>query len=83
MFHHVTVQKLKKQTRYIMGNIVIKINTDNAAFSEFEWQKSMEVARILRQLSTDIESSDTVENTKIKDVNGNTVGEVYEELETE
>lgn len=54
-----------------MLNIVIK-NLDNDAFSE---SKEKEVARILRQLATDLENkSFKGVSSTLLDANGNTVG---------
>lgn len=65
-----------------MGQIVITINTDNAAF-DGQHDTAHEVARILRQYATDSIANEQVEDTKLRDINGNTVGEVkvYESVE--
>ena len=57
-------------------NITITINTDNDSFGTDQWQQSSEVAWILRSLATEMLLEDVVEETKIKDSNGNTVGEL-------
>ena len=49
---------------------IIKINCDNAAFTE---NPGMEVARILRKLA-DIVESNGLQNKKLMDINGNSVG---------
>lgn len=53
-----------------MKNIVIKINTENAAF---EGCPEKEVSRILVTLANKIENG---ENLSVMDINGNKVGEV-------
>lgn len=59
-----------------MSKVTITINTENDAFGQNEWQEAGEVSRILRQLSTDIQFDDIVDQKILKDLNGNTVGEV-------
>lgn len=51
----------------------IIINTDNAAFAE---NGGAELARILRGLAEDVETSDIryMEGQRLRDINGNTVG---------
>lgn len=51
--------------------ITIKISTDNAAF---EMDRDTEIARILERLAADWYS--VGDGTKIRDINGNTVGSV-------
>lgn len=46
------------------------IRTSNAAFQD--GRKKEEVARILKEIATDIEQG--VRENKVKDINGNTVG---------
>jgi len=52
--------------------ITIKIKTSNAAF-EGE-NMGIEVARILRRLAVEFEIFDPENETKLLDINGNTVG---------
>lgn len=55
-----------------MANVIITINTDNAAFADDE---GFEVARILRGLADHIETSDELDAKKaVRDINGNTIG---------
>jgi len=53
--------------------VIIKINTDNAAFDEDYWA---EVAFILQELSSSLTGGLSNGSRKIRDVNGNTVGSV-------
>ena len=56
-------------------DITVTINTDNAAF---EGQEDYETARILRKLADNIEQAHGPANCdgmKLRDYNGNTVGE--------
>ena len=54
----------------------IKIEMDNAAFEE----PGPELARILRDLANAVETSELADpydrNVKLRDINGNTVGEL-------
>lgn len=52
--------------------LTITIQCDNAAFSE---NPGGEVARILRRYADDIDGMEP-EETKLRDINGNTVGKV-------
>lgn len=63
-----------------MSKVVVTIETDSDAFAEYP---TGEVARILRQYANKVDQVSTVEPTFLKDINGNTVGEVrvYEGLE--
>jgi hypothetical protein len=54
-----------------MNEIIIKIETVNAAF---EGAEGYEVARILRDLADKIE--DNNQPSKVRDINGNTVGAI-------
>lgn len=60
--------------------VVVTINTDNDAFTDYP---TGEVARILRQYANKVNEESVVEPTFLKDINGNTVGEVrvYESVE--
>ena len=49
----------------------LKINTDNAAFED----AGPEVARILRDLARQIETEAGEASGRLRDLNGNTVGE--------
>lgn len=67
-----------------MGQIQITINTDNAAFhdDEGELAPALEVARILKDLASELEIKagwgiEWHVEQPILDVNGNRVGEVY------
>lgn len=57
--------------------VTITIDCDNAAF---EADPGAEIARILRQLATDTvrtsEPYDALDSRKLRDINGNTVGQV-------
>ena len=55
-----------------MSNIIITINTDNAAFEDDE---EVEVARILRNLANRIEMAGCRAQGPLRDINGNIVGE--------
>ena len=64
-----------------MDNIVqIKMSVDNAAFGVTYEDQATEVVRILRYLAQQIEASpnrlDGSEETVIRDLNGNRVGEL-------
>jgi hypothetical protein len=54
-------------------DITITINCDNAAFSP---RAGYEVARILRRLANEFSECNAhlVDGTKLRDINGNTVG---------
>jgi hypothetical protein len=59
--------------------ITITIRTDNAAFDEENGGVELEVSRILQKLARDL--ADGIRNAsigpmKLRDVNGNTVGDV-------
>ena len=67
-----------------MTNLNIKINTDNAAFSDSNL--GSEIARILKSYANAIETvvdPDTSWKleTKLRDINGNTVGQVKLQME--
>jgi hypothetical protein len=51
----------------------ININGENDAFAGGEFQSEM--ARILRQLADDIERGKFYDGIKLRDINGNVVGE--------
>ena len=55
-----------------MSHITIKINTDNAAFDDIA---SPEITRILHELADKINSDYSLDGCKLRDINGNTVGE--------
>lgn len=55
--------------------IVITIDTDGAAFDD-GLDGSVEVARILRRLSTDVLECESAEQQTLIDINGNTCGNV-------
>jgi hypothetical protein len=57
-----------------MSHIIIKIDTDNAAF---EFNPCFEVARILSDLAQVIENDNESEAHTLRDYNGNRVG-LYE-----
>jgi hypothetical protein len=50
----------------------LKIETDNEAFRQ---DPSLEIARILREVADQIYGAVRVPKKKLRDVNGNTVGE--------
>jgi hypothetical protein len=52
--------------------ITIKIKTSNAAFEGENY--GIEVARILRRLAIEFETTDCETKPAIRDINGNTVG---------
>ena len=54
-----------------MARLTITINTDNAAFERDAFE---EVSRILRELSDELKHRSIP--TKVRDINGNTVGTV-------
>lgn len=64
-----------------MSKVAITIETDNDAFAEYP---ASEVGRILRQYANRVSDESVVEPTFLKDINGNTVGEVrvYESVES-
>jgi len=55
-----------------MSSVVIKFNTDNAAFDEEN--RNFEVSRILSKLASDIERGLQDESSIIRDINGNVIG---------
>ena len=57
--------------------LTITIATDNAAFNEGHGSKAIETARILRALAETIETQNDL-NHRLRDINGNTVGESVE-----
>jgi len=56
-----------------MEKITITINVCNAAF---ESSTSEEVSRILEKLARDLKHKNHIEACRIRDLNGNTVGEL-------
>lgn len=56
--------------------LIIRIKTANAAFGETPDDRLSEVARILRRLADDLESTTDGWPRKLYDVNGNQVGTV-------
>ena len=65
--------------------ITIEIDTDNAAFGEGPEERGCEAGRILDQMMTweDDLSDPEWEGMKLRDFNGNTVGNVIVEREDE
>lgn len=57
-----------------MGQIVITLETDNDAFGIDQWEVAQELSSILRRLATQVLENEVVEDTKLMDSNGNTVG---------
>ena len=67
-----------------MTNLNIKINTDNEAFSDSNL--GSEIARILKSYASAIETvvdpgTSWELETKLRDINGNTVGQVRLQME--
>lgn len=59
-----------------MQNITIKIETINDAFKIDGGSCAYEVARILDKLSKKMKQNGYIDDCKIRDTNGNTVGEL-------
>lgn len=57
-----------------MGQIIITLETDNDAFGIDQWEVAQELSSILRRLATQVLENEVVEDTKLMDSNGNTVG---------
>ena len=57
--------------------ISIHIETDNSAFGETAHEKAIEVAKILEGIVERILDNEEVEDMKLKDSSGNTVGELF------
>lgn len=57
-----------------MGQIIITLETDNDAFGIDQWEVAQELSSILRRLATRVLENEVVEDTKLMDSNGNTVG---------
>lgn len=51
---------------------VITVEMDNAAFQEYPWD---ELSRIISELAARLERSGFDGDVKLRDINGNTVGE--------
>lgn len=57
--------------------ISINIETDNAAFGEDNRDVAIEVAKILESIVERILDNECIEDMKLRDSNGNTVGSLY------
>lgn len=55
-----------------MERLTIRLNLENAAFDD---APMTEAARILRELADDLERGEITAGTRLRDSNGNTVGD--------
>ena len=57
-----------------MSSIIIRIETNNAAFDEDEYTSQPEAARILHKLANELQTDYKQSEITLRDINGNTVG---------
>lgn len=62
-----------------MGEFRVLVNTDNAAFEDDGASGAHELARILRTVADQLE--DGVSKGRVRDVNGNTVGDFGHDID--
>jgi hypothetical protein len=58
-----------------MTTFTVKMDCDNAAFGEDDWERTLEIARILRKIADKVEAGQGMAVWEtILDANGNDVG---------